>query len=84
MAKGGAIAALQYAASFHCLVKEWNDCEELKPRGQEKRENKASDGVVSRYQQVPMSEMWMTQLVHEDARTTHWAEVFVKEFGKMG
>ena len=24
-------AALQYAASFHCLVEEWKDCEELKP-----------------------------------------------------
>ena len=23
--------ALQYAASFHCLVEEWKDCEELKP-----------------------------------------------------
>ena len=23
--------ALQYAASFHCLVEEWEDCEELKP-----------------------------------------------------
>ena len=22
-------AALQYAASFHCLVEEWQDCEEL-------------------------------------------------------
>ena len=25
-------AALQYAASFHCLVEEWKDCEELKPK----------------------------------------------------
>ena len=24
-------AALQYAASFHCLVEEWKDCEKLKP-----------------------------------------------------
>ena len=29
-------AALQYAASFHCLVEEWNDCEELKPQPNEK------------------------------------------------
>ena len=28
--------ALQYAASFHCLVKEWKDCEELKPKPKEK------------------------------------------------
>ena len=25
-------AALQYAASFHCLVEEWKDCEELRPK----------------------------------------------------
>ena len=29
-------AALQYAASFHCLVEEWTDCEELKPKPKEK------------------------------------------------
>ena len=29
-------AALQYTASFHCLVKEWKDCEELKPKPKEK------------------------------------------------
>ena len=29
-------AAMQYAASFHCLVKEWKDCEELKPKPKEK------------------------------------------------
>ena len=25
-------AALQYAASFHCLVEQWKGCEELKPK----------------------------------------------------
>ena len=29
-------AALQYAASFHCLVGDWKDCEELKPKPEEK------------------------------------------------
>ena len=29
-------AALQYAASFHCLVEEWKDCEEFKPKPKEK------------------------------------------------
>ena len=28
--------ALQYAASFHCLVEEWKDYEELKPQPKEK------------------------------------------------
>ena len=29
-------AAPQYAASFHCLVEEWKDCEELSPKPKEK------------------------------------------------
>ena len=29
-------AALQYAASFHCLVEERKDCEEMKPQPKEK------------------------------------------------
>ena len=28
--------ALPYAASFHCLVEEWKDCEEIKPTPKEK------------------------------------------------
>ena len=28
--------ALQYAVSFHCLVPEWKDFEELKPKPKEK------------------------------------------------
>ena len=29
-------AALQYAASFHCLVEEWKDCSEPEPKLEEK------------------------------------------------
>ena len=29
-------AGLQYAASIHCLVEEWKDCEEFKPKPKEK------------------------------------------------
>ena len=29
-------AALQYAASFHCLAEVWKDCEEIKPKSKEK------------------------------------------------
>ena len=29
-------AAPQHAARFHCLVEEWKDCEELKPKPKEK------------------------------------------------
>ena len=46
-------AALQYAASFHCLVEAWKDCEERKPKPQEKwtsvdqkRGDKISAGMV--------------------------------------
>ena len=28
--------ALQYAASFHCLVEEWKDCEDFRPKPKEK------------------------------------------------
>ena len=31
------LAALQYAACFHCLEKEWHDCEAFKPKPQENR-----------------------------------------------
>ena len=39
--------ALQHAASFHCLVEEWKDCDELKPEPNEKRifVNKKSEGT---------------------------------------
>ena len=46
-------AALQYAASFHCSVEEWKDCEKLEPKLKEKlifvekkRGNETSNGVV--------------------------------------
>ena len=77
-------AAFQYAASFRCLVEEWKDCEELKPQPEEKwtfvdkkrDENTASNGMVWCCQQVPMSEMWKREQVHEDARTMCRAEIF--------
>ena len=34
--RGEVYVALQYAASFHCLVEQWKDCEELKPKPKEK------------------------------------------------
>ena len=34
--RGEVSAALQWAASFHCLVEEWNDCEALRPKPREK------------------------------------------------
>ena len=44
-------AALQYAASFHCLVEEWKDCGDLKPKPKEKwarkKGDETSNGMVS-------------------------------------
>ena len=75
-------AALQYAASFHCLVKEQKDFEELKPQpkeqwtcGQAKRGNTASNGMVcfsvSKYRCL---KMWKRQQVHEDGRSMYRVE----------
>ena len=42
--------ALQYAAGFRCLVEEWKDCEELKPKEKEKWSfiDKRSEGMKHR------------------------------------
>ena len=50
-------AALQHAASFHCLVEAWKDCEELEPKSKRKADKKmggkeASDGVVCNNEQA--------------------------------
>ena len=53
---------LQYAASFHCLVEEGKDCEELRPKPKEKwtfvdkkrEENETSNRKVCPGQEVPM------------------------------
>ena len=55
-------AALQYAASFRCLVDEWHDCERPNPRPKEKwkhvDKNKAKPRyIVCGYEQIPLYEM---------------------------
>ena len=57
-------AALQNVASFHCLVEEWKDCEEVRPKPkekwvflEEKREYDASNRVVCGSKQVSLHEM---------------------------
>ena len=64
-----------YAASFHCLVGQWKDCEELRPKPKEKwvfvekkSEYEASNRVVCGSRQVSIYEMWKRKQVHEDAR----------------
>ena len=83
-------AALQYAAGLHCLVEEWKDCEELRPKPKEKwvfvekeeRECEASNRVVCGSRQVSMYEMGERKQTYEDARKMHMTEILVKEFGK--
>ena len=79
----------QYVASFHCLVKDWKDCEErlsqkkMEFHGKEKGGNEASYGVVCGVEEIRMREVWKRQQVHDDARQIHRAEIHGKEFGKM-
>ena len=77
------VAAMHCAASFHCL-------KELEPQPKERwafverqDRDKASNGVVCRCQQVPMSEMWKKQQECENTTEMHKAKVLVnKIFGK--
>ena len=61
-----------YAASFHCLVEEWKDCGELKPRPKEMwtfgGRKEASDGEVCDSKQVSVYEMRKEWQKHEYAR----------------
>ena len=69
-------AALQYAASFHSLVEEWKDCEELKTKAerkvdlcrQKKESTEASHGVVCGSKHIPLYDMREKQQTHEHAR----------------
>ena len=69
-------AALQYAASFHCLVKQWKDCEELRPKPKEKWifVDKKSENTNHRTE-------WCAQA--KDARKMYRTKISVKQFGKM-
>ena len=83
-------AALQHAASFHCSVEQWKDCDELKPKPKEKwffveknKGDKASNGMVCGSRQVSVHEMRKRKHIHEDAKKMHRSEILVKKFGKM-
>ena len=56
--------ALQYAASFHCLMEEWKDCEELQPKLKEKCSfvEKRSEGMKHRTE-------WCAEAAEEGANT---------------
>ena len=57
-------AALQHAASFHCLVEEWKDYEELKPRifvDKKSEETKHRTEWCAEANKVSLSDMWKRQ-----------------------
>ena len=70
-------AALQYAAGFHCLVEEREDCEELKPEPKEKW------SFVDKKRDVSMYEMRKRKQIHDNAREMCTTKIIVKKFEKM-
>ena len=80
-----ACAALQYAASSHCLVEDWNDCEEkwifVDKKREETKHGTEWCAVTSRYRCVRCGR---GSKVQEDVRKMHRAEISDKELGKMG
>ena len=78
-------AALQYAAIFHCLVEDWKDSEELKPKRKEKwvdekmEETKHRREWCAEANKYRCMKMWKRQQVHEDVKKTHRAEVLVRK-----
>ena len=66
-------AALQYAASFRCLVEQWKDCEELRPKPKEKvvflkkeeREDLHADGGTGRKYMKMRMKMCRTKIIVE-------------------
>ena len=83
-------AALQCAPSFHCLVEQWKDCEELKPKRREKWNDlwirkggdEASDRMVCGSSLVSMHEMWKRKQILEDARKMCRTTIIVKKLEK--
>ena len=71
------------AASFHCLVEEWKDCEEPKPQPKEKLIFVVKKREVRHSLQISVHEMWKRQQVHADERNMYRTEILGKEFGKM-
>ena len=62
---------MQYAVSFHCLVEQWKDCEELKPKPKEKwvfvdkKSGETKHRTECGSRQVSMYEMWKRKQTNE-------------------
>ena len=77
--EGGARSFAVCSPSFHCVVEERKDCEELKPKPKEKWVFVDLKNEVTKHrtewcaenQQVSVHEVWKKQQIHEDARKMH-------------
>ena len=83
--------ALQYAASFHCLVEDWKTLKnssfsqkKADFRGQEKGVNGAPNRVVCRSWQISVHEMVKKQSVQKMKRKLYRTEILGKEFWEDG
>ena len=79
----------QDAGSFHCLGEEWKDCEELRPKPEEKLVFMEKIGDNTRHRtewcaEADKYEMWKRKQIHEDAREMHRTKIPVKKFEKVG
>ena len=83
-------AALQYAASSHCLMEEWKDCGELKPKPKEKwtfvdqkrEETKHRTDWCAEGQQVSMHEEIEKLQTPKDVRKLRRTKIIVFFSGK--
>ena len=84
-------AALQKTASFHCLVEEWKDCEEMKPKPKEKVECRGSEKDKSKHRTEWCAEANKYRCMRcgrdsqymEDAREMHRTKILVGRFWKL-
>ena len=67
-------AVLQYAARFHCLVKDWKDCEEHKPQPKDKW-----NFVDQKREETKHRTEWFAT-----ANKQHKTEIFANNVGKWG
>ena len=78
-------AALQYAASIHCLVEEWKDCEESKPKPKEKWifVDKTNEQTKHRTEWCAEAQKYRCRrCLHEDVRKVHRTAILGEELWK--
>ena len=77
--------ALQYAASFHCLVEEWKDCEEFKPKPKEKWRfvDRKSEGMKHRTEWCAEANRYRCMGCGRGSKYMKMPGRFVKKLEKM-